>query len=383
MSGPPEPPAAGGTEAGPALGRDPFEQPLGADPFVEGLEALGLALPVPAASPASDAYAFGPDAGPGAGPDAGHHARHADNGPGPPAPAPAPRGPHYLRTPRLGEIEPGRPADWLDRWLDDDHRRRLLSLSHLTEPDAGYDPYGLSPEALRRTFPWFHAIYRHYFRVRSRGHEHLPAEGPAILAANHGGLLPFDGAMLVLDVMLHTDPPRLPRAIVDRWAGTLPWVNVLYARVGQVVGTRQNFAELLREGQLPLVFPEGTAGIRKTVAQRYRLQRFHVGFVEEALRAGAPIVPTAVIGSDDQAPILYDARGLARALGLPAAPVTPTFPWLGPLGLLPYPVRYRIVYGEPLDFSDRFGPEDADDPELVERLARRVRASIQRLLDRR
>jgi 1-acyl-sn-glycerol-3-phosphate acyltransferase len=188
--------------------------------------------------------------------------------------------------------------------------------------------------------------------------------------------------MGIVDVALHTDPPRLPRAIVDRWAGSLPWVNIFYARLGQVIGTRENFADLLDEGQLVLVFPEGIDGIRKTVAQRHRLQHFRVGFVERALRARAPIVPVAFVGSDDQAPILYDVKPLAKLLGLPVAPITPTFPWLGPLGLLPYPVSYKIVYGEPLDYHERFGPEGAEDARLVRYLANQVRRSVQLLVDR-
>ena len=188
--------------------------------------------------------------------------------------------------------------------------------------------------------------------------------------------------MTVVDCLLHTDPPRLPRAIVDRWAGELPGVNVFYARVGQVIGTRENFADLLANDQLVLVYPEGVAGIRKTITQRYRLQPFRVGFVERALRAQAPIVPMAVIGSDDQTPILYDWEGLAKRLGIPAAPITPTFPWLGPLGLLPYPVRYQIVYDEPLSFHERFGPDAADDARLVRHLSKQVRTRIQRLIDR-
>ena len=131
-----------------------------------------------------------------------------------------------------------------------------------------------------------------------------------------------------------------------------------------------------------LVFPEGIDGIRKTVAQRYRLQHFRVGFVEQALRARAPIVPMAVVGSDDQTPILYDIQPLARRLGLPVAPITPTFPWLGPLGLLPYPVSYRIVYGEPLRYHERFGPEGADDARLVRYIANQVRRDVQQLVDR-
>ena len=270
----------------------------------------------------------------------------------------------------------------LDRLLPERARRALASIAHLVEGESPYDRFGFSPDVARRAMPIFHALYKLYFRVESHGHEHLPERGRAVLAANHAGLLPFDGAMTVVDVLLHTDPPRLARAIVDRWAGELPFVNVFYARVGQVIGTRENFADLLDDDQLVLVFPEGIDGIRKTITHRYRIQNFRVGFVEQALRAGAPIVPMAVIGSDDQTPILYDLKPLARALGLPVAPITPTFPWLGPLGLLPYPVRYKIVYGEPLAFHERFGPEGADDARLVHYLARQVRRAVQQLVDR-
>ena len=157
---------------------------------------------------------------------------------------------------------------------------------------------------------------------------------------------------------------------------------MFYARVGQVVGTRKNFADLLDEGQLVLVFPEGMEGVRKPVTQRYCLQRFGVGFIEEALRAHAPIIPMGIVGNDDQTPILYDVKPPARMLGLPVAPITPTFPWFGPLGLLPYPVSYRVVYGEPLNFHERFGPEAADDARLVRYLANQVRRSVQVLVDR-
>jgi 1-acyl-sn-glycerol-3-phosphate acyltransferase len=285
-------------------------------------------------------------------------------------------------TPALSEIELGDERGLVDRLLPERARRALASIAHLVEGESPYDRFGFSPDVARRAMPWFHALYKYYFRVESHGHEHLPERGRAVLAANHAGLLPFDGAMSIVDILLHTDPPRLARAIVDRWAGELPFVNVFYARVGQVIGTRENFADLLDDDQLVLVFPEGIDGIRKTVTHRYRLQSFRVGFVEQALRAGAPIVPMAIIGSDDQTPILYDLKPLAKALGLPVAPITPTFPWLGPLGLLPYPVRYKIVYGEPLTYHERFGAEGAEDARLVQYLARQVRRAVQQLVDR-
>jgi len=294
-----------------------------------------------------------------------------------PAPARARRG-----VPLLRQVELPEPRSWLEHWIGDDDRRMLQAFGGLLEGDGPYDVFGFSPDTLRRSFPYLRALYRYYFRVESRGHEHLPPTGPAILAANHGGLFPFDAAMTVIDVALHSDPPRLARSVVDRWAGGLPFVNVLFARLGQVIGTRENCAELLERDQLLLVFPEGIAGSCKRVTERYRLQPFHVGFIEHALRARAPIVPVAIVGSEDQAPVLYDARAVARRLGLPALPITPTFPWFGPLGLLPYPVRYRIVYAEPLDYHERFGPEAADDARLVGYLAKQARRSIQKLLDR-
>jgi 1-acyl-sn-glycerol-3-phosphate acyltransferase len=354
--------------SGSALGRDPFDEALDIDPFLERLEAL---VAPPISRPVRNEPPLRP---------------------APEAPRPEPRkpaAPSALRrkrrratTPALSEIEHAEPGGLLDRFLGEEERRRLAALTHLVEGETPFDRFGFSPRATRLAFPFFYALHRLYFRVRSEGSENIPLEGPGILAANHGGLLPFDAAMGVIDAFLHTDPPRLPRTIVDRWAGSLPWINVFYARVGQVIGTRENFADLLDDGQLVLVFPEGIDGVRKPITQRYRLQRFRVGFVEQALRARAPIVPVALLGSDDQTPILYDVKPLARRLGLPVAPITPTFPWLGPLGLLPYPVRYRITYGEPLNFHERFGPEGAEDARLVRYLANQVRRAVQLLVDR-
>jgi 1-acyl-sn-glycerol-3-phosphate acyltransferase len=343
--GEPIAPARGGRRV---LGRDPFEEPDAPDP---GLARLAPAPPTARAEPRP-----------------GWRALEVR-----PAPSP-PRRRARRSEPEGDAAPPPRPLELRDA------ERRLAALERLVPEGQRHDAFGLSPDVVRRALPFFELLYRRWFRVRSEGHEHVPADGPAILVANHGGLLPFDGAMCVLDVFLHTDPPRLPRTLVDRFAGSLPFVNVFFARAGQVVGTRENFRELLRRGELVLVFPEGMAGIRKTVAQRYRLQPFHAGFAEEALRARVPIVPVTIVGAEDQAPILYDVRPLARRLGLPVAPITPTFPWLGPLGLLPYPVPYRILYGEPLRPPEP--PEAAEDAPLVQSIASEVRRVIQRSLDR-
>lgn len=356
-------PHARGNE-NPALGRDPFAEEVSIDPYLERLATLRQSEAPELRKQVESDSRPRPD-----------WAQQTVKKP------PAARS-RRARTPTVGEVVIPEPSGWVDRWLGEDVRRRLETLGHMVEGETPYDRFGFSPDVARNAFPWFQALYRHYFRVRSEGHEHLPAEGAAVIAGNHAGLLPFDAAMGVLDILQHTDPPRLARTIVDRWAGSLPWINIFYARVGQVVGTRENFADLLDDEQLVMVFPEGMDGIRKTITQRYRLQHFHVGFVEQALRAQVPIIPVAFVGSDDQTPILYNVKPLAKRLGLPVAPITPTFPWLGPLGLLPYPVAYKIVYGEPLNFHQRFGPESANDSRLVRYLANQVRRSVQLLLDR-
>lgn len=371
-------------ESSPALGRDPLEEGDGEDLFVDlALAPIQAARSMGGLPPVLDEVVelWMPE-WPGAAESTDSPRRSRIDGPRIDADHGTGTGPvrGWLRTPALAEVEPPPIEDWADRLLDEQTRRRVAAIGHLLEGEAGFDRFGLSVDTLRRSLPIFLALHRHYFRVRSRGADSIPA-GPVVMAANHGGLLPFDGAMIVVDLFLQTDPPRLARTILDHFAGRLPWVNVFFARVGQIVGTSENFADLLDQGQLVLVFPEGMEGIKKNARERYRLQRFHVGFVEQALRTRAPIVPTAVIGSDDQAPILFDLKPLARLVGLPFAPITPTFPLLGPLGLLPYPVRYEIVYGEPMDFHERFGPEDADDPRLVHFLAKQVRSRIQQLID--
>ncbi|MEE8165334.1 MAG: lysophospholipid acyltransferase family protein [Myxococcota bacterium] len=287
----------------------------------------------------------------------------------------------WIEVPELSEIELPDRTSWVDRLLSDEERRRIASITTLAGGDAAYDRFGLSVDVVRNTLPIMMALYRIYFRVRSHGHEHIRKRGPVIIAGNHAGVLPFDAAMVVTDLLLESDPPRLARMVVDRWAGTLPWVNVLYARIGQVVGTDENFADLLASGQTVAVFPEGMRGAIKPFSERYRVQEFRVGFIEQSLASGAPIIPTAVVGSDDQMPVLLDLSTLAKRLGLPSFPITPTFPWLGPLGLLPYPVSYEIVYGEPLSFYESYGPEDARDPELLRSLSRQVRRAVQRLID--
>jgi 1-acyl-sn-glycerol-3-phosphate acyltransferase len=148
-------------------------------------------------------------------------------------------------------------------------------------------------------------------------------------------------------------------------------------RVGGVPASPYNAAALLERDELVMVFPEGVKGTGKPFSERYRLQRFgRGGFVEPALRTRAPIVPVAVVGSEEIYPKVADAPAVARAIGAPFVPVTPTFPLLGPAGLIPLPSKWRIEFCDPIDLSEH-PPEAADDRGLIFDLSEQVRETIQ------
>jgi 1-acyl-sn-glycerol-3-phosphate acyltransferase len=171
--------------------------------------------------------------------------------------------------------------------------------------------------------------------------------------------------------------PRHPRFLVLNWAFDLPWISAFIRRVGGVVASPYNALRLLEQDQLVAVFPEGVKGTGKPFGERYRLQRFgRGGFVEIALRASAPIVPVAVVGSEEIYPKLADVPALARVIGAPFFPVTPTFPWLGPLGVVPLPSKWRIEFCDPIDTA-HYGPDAANDRGLVLELTEQVRDTVQ------
>jgi len=235
----------------------------------------------------------------------------------------------------------------------------------------GYDAFGAHRDWVANALKITGPLYERWFRVRSYGAEHVPSSGAAILASNHSGTLPFDGAMLFNDVVRRTNPPRLPRPIADWFVPKLPFVGTLFARLGVVAGSRLNVRSLLEAGELIMVFPEGTPGISKPFWERYHLQKWREGHAELAIRYRAPVVPVAIIGAEEQMPQI----GRIERFKLFGAPFLPI-----PLTPFPLPVRYHIHYGAPIDFSDRFSPEQSDDPDVVSSAALEVRRAVEKLI---
>jgi 1-acyl-sn-glycerol-3-phosphate acyltransferase len=245
-------------------------------------------------------------------------------------------------------------------------------LEKITPPanEFGVDPYGFDLEYAIAAVAPFLWLYRKYFRVQLDGLEHVPSEGRAVLVSNHSGQLPFDAAMIVVALLAEKDPPRVVRALVERWVPTLPFVSTFMARIGQIVGTPENCRRLLAADEAILVFPEGVRGLNKPFSERYRLQGFGAGFMRLALESNAPVIPVAVVGAEEQSPSLMDLKPLAKLLGMPSFPLTPI--------LFPLPTRYRILFGEPMRFAGSADDEDAEIEKKVAQVERNVKALIDR-----
>ncbi len=230
---------------------------------------------------------------------------------------------------------------------------------------------GLDPTFVDRTAPLLEFLWSRYFRVRLLGIENVPATGAAMLVGNHSGGIPYDGALLLHGV--HRDHPshRRVRPLVANFAFRAGWMANVVARVGGVRASRETALPLLAAGELIAVFPEGLKGVGKLYRERYRMARFgRGGFARLAGEAQVPLLPVAIVGAEEIHPVIAKLTSLAEPLGLPYIPITPTFPWLGPLGLLPVPTKWTIQIGPPIE------PPSAGDGAGTVRVVETVRTAI-------
>jgi 1-acyl-sn-glycerol-3-phosphate acyltransferase len=253
--------------------------------------------------------------------------------------------------------------------------------------DYDVDEFGFDRQLTESLFlPLLRPLYRSWFRIETYGAKHLPEHGPALIVANHSGTVALDAIMLA--VAVHDEHPakRFLRLLGADFVFRMPGLSEVARKSGSTLACNPDAERLLTAGELVGVFPEGFKGVGKPFADRYKLQRFgRGGFVSAALKTGTPIIPVSIVGAEETYPLLGNIRPLARLLGTPYFPVTPTFPWLGPLGLLPLPSKWLIEFGEPIPTEGR--TDEADDPMAVFNLADQVRETIQqtlyRLLERR
>jgi 1-acyl-sn-glycerol-3-phosphate acyltransferase len=259
--------------------------------------------------------------------------------------------------------------------------RRWRALAMWGRSDV-VDDFGRDPLATARWEWLFEFLYSRWFRVHAEGLEHIPDKGRALLVANHAGSLPYDSAMVMHAVRRDHPARRDVRPLVEDTVFHLPFLGPIMNRIGGVRADPENAERLLMQDELVAVFPEGEKGMGKLWKDRYRLQRFgRGGFVKLALRTGAPIIPVAVVGAEEAAPMLGKVTWFAKNIGIPWIPVTPTFPWLGPAGLLPLPSKWYVAFGQPIDLGKAHGAAAAEDRLLVNKLADQIRTQIQTMID--
>ena len=258
----------------------------------------------------------------------------------------------------------------------------LAFLRRRISGDYSTDEFGFDPDFADHVLvPVERALYRHWFDITVDGLEHVPGTGGALIVANHSGTLPIDA--LMAQVALHDQHPdgRRLRLLAADLVYKLPMLGHLSRKAGNTLACPEDAHRLLRGGELVGVFPEGFKGVGKPFSERYRLQRFgRGGFVSTAIRARAPIVPCAIVGAEEIYPKIGDVRAVAKLFGLPYFPVTPTFPWLGPLGVIPLPTRWIIGFGPPVH-TETMDPDSADDPHVVATLTADIRRLIQDRVD--
>ena len=263
----------------------------------------------------------------------------------------------------------------LARVIVDDDVARAIDAAPIHKNELGYDAWGFHPELAKAYYSLAKRVYA-YFRPEIRGIENLPA-GRCLVVPNHSGQLPFDGLVIAVAALTQAKPPRLLRAMAERWVPTLPWVNDAFSRAGVVVGDPINCRNLLLDDQAILVFPEGARGSGKVWADRYRLRTFGRGFMRLALQTDAPIVPVSVVGAEESIISLWDWKRMAKLIGAPYLPISPFLPLLGPLAYLPLPTKFHVTFGAPMRFDGPFDDEDA----VIDRKAGEVQARVQAMID--
>jgi 1-acyl-sn-glycerol-3-phosphate acyltransferase len=247
--------------------------------------------------------------------------------------------------------------------------------------DYAVDEFGFDPEFTTKIYlPLLRRLAESWFRVEVRGAENLPADGSALLVSNHAGTLPLDG--MILHAIVFDEIGRHVRMLGADLIFKTPYSHDLARKTGTTLACQEDAERLLATDQLVAVFPEGFKGLGKPYADRYKLQRFgRGGFVSAAIRAQVPIIPTAIVGSEEIYPLISRAPALARALGVPYFPITPLFPWFGVLGMIPLPSKWIIQFGEAIT-TDELGSGAADDPMIVFNITDQVRETIQQTLYR-
>lgn len=248
---------------------------------------------------------------------------------------------------------------------------KLVDRLELGFNSLGIDAYGISKKHLTIGFTALAVLYRHYFRVKAFGIEHVPVRGRGILIGNHSGGVAIDGAMVLASMMLEMEPPRLAQGMAEKFINQLPLASLWSSRTGQFTGLPETAQRLLEDERLLMVFPEGARGTAKLYRERYSLVDFGTGFMRLALKTKSPIIPFGFLGGGAAIPTIYNSKRLGKLVGAPYVPFTPYG------AAVPLPVQLEVHYGAPMNFEGTGNEEDS----VINGYVHQVKDRVARLID--
>ena len=253
---------------------------------------------------------------------------------------------------------------------------KILRTPRLDPGTLEVDTYGYDQSFHKAVLPVLDYLYNDYFTANAWGMDKIPTDKPAILVSNHAGFLPLDA--LMLQHAIFVSRKTLVRPLLEDVVMTMPFAAGYLPKLGFARASRVNAIHMLNDGLHILTFPEGVKGLEKTRNERCKVKRFgRGGVIKLALMTGAPIIPVAIAGPGAAYPMLFRIRSAGRLLGLPFLPITPIFPLLGPLGLVPLKVPLRIRVGDPMDIRLKKG--QAEEPFIL-KMNERVRSAVKELV---
>lgn len=271
-------------------------------------------------------------------------------------------------------------SNQLVKILSFDFYKSVINKLNQEQNETEVDEFGMDPIVIEKIKPFIDYLYYKYWRVKTTGIENIPNKGRALIVGNHSGTLPYDGSMLAAAIYNEHPMRQDARFLVENFVFHMPVMGSFMYRIGGVRACPENAERLLRKEHLVIVFPEGVKGIGKYYTQRYKLQRFgRGGFIRLCIKTKSPLIPVGIVGAEEIHPIVHKSNVLAKTIGVPYIPITPTFPLMGLLGLIPFPTKWSIHFGKPMVFH-RYSKKTLDDSLFIHKLSENVRNDIQKIL---
>jgi 1-acyl-sn-glycerol-3-phosphate acyltransferase len=280
-------------------------------------------------------------------------------------------------APRLNRLGRALPAAWQRAIVERAGGLDLKAIASDLFLDYPRDARGFDPVTTKREFFLIEQLAGRYFRATTIGAENIP-DGRAVIVANHSGVVPWDGLLLASEIYRITG--RFSWNAGHHFWGESAALKNLMVPTGMVLGGRDDFEALLRREELCLIFADAGEGNRRAYyldTDRYKVKPVKGfapgcgGYVKLALRTRSPVVPVAIVGTEEIHYCLGDVPQLAEYLHLPFFPLVAS--------LFPLPARVYLRFGEAIRFDSP--PEAASDQRRVDRLNAYVRSSMQALVD--